>query len=335
MQNEITSPGPLLDASGALLQRGWARRPLLAYDPARVRGRLKEWDYYCVLCDDYGLALTVADLGYVGLVSVVWLDFQARTFKSSDMLRPFTRGRMKLPASSMQGDVAVRWGRRSVRVLRRPGEREIAIDWPRFRGREALEARLVLRSEEADDSLVVATPFAGHPSGFYYNQKVNCLLVEGEVRLGGSLRPFTPESSMGVLDWGRGVWPYSNSWYWGSASGRVDGRRVGWNIGYGFGDLSTHTENIVFIDGVGHKLDRVDFHIDDWLRPWRLSSNNGRLEMDFHPVLDRNADINLGVFRSMQHQVFGHYSGQVVLDDDSALQIERVPGFAEKVVNRW
>ena len=140
---------------------------------------------------------------------------------------------------------------------------------------------------------------------------------------------------MAVLDWGRGVWTYNNTWYWGSASGWVGNQRVGWNIGYGFGDLSTHTENIVFVDGVGHKLDAVTFHIEDWLAPWRFTSNDGRFEMDFAPLVDRNADINLGFARSNQHQVFGHFSGRVLLDDGSTLEVPKLLGFAEKVLNRW
>ncbi len=45
------------------------------------------------------------------------------------------------------------------------------------------------------------------------------------------------------------------------AQGWQDGRRFGLNLGYGFGDTSAASENMVFIDGAAHKLHRVDFGI--------------------------------------------------------------------------
>jgi len=45
--------------------------------------------------------------------------------------------------------------------------------------------------------------------------------------------------------------------------------------------------------------------------------------------------VNALVLRSTQHQVFGRYTGFVVLDGGSRLEIENLLGFAEKVRNRW
>ncbi|TNE86531.1 MAG: DUF2804 domain-containing protein [Deltaproteobacteria bacterium] len=335
MQREIVEAGPLLSPKGVLHTPGWARKPLLAYDRSLARGRLKEWDYYCILREDFGLAVTVADLGYIGFVAVAWLDFENGSFHSSEMMRPFTRGKLALPASSEQGDVEVAWGKRRVHIRREAGERTLTLEWPDFRKGEDLRAEIALTAPETDDGLVVATPFPGHATAFYYNHKQNCLSADGEVQLGEETHHFTPATSMGVLDWGRGVWTWSNTWYWGSASGKVGKKRVGFNLGYGFGDLSTHTENIAFVDGVGHKLDEVQFAFGRYMDPWQCTSNDGRFEMTFTPILDRHADINLLVFRSLQHQVFGTYSGKVVLDDGSTLEVPKLLGFAEKVVNRW
>lgn len=140
----------------------------------------------------------------------------------------------------------------------------------------------------------------------------------------------------------RGVWTYENTWYWGSASGRIDGVPFGFNIGCGFGDTSAATENILFYNGRGHKLEDVMFHIpgetegtERYLDPWRFSSSDGRLELDFVPVLDRSSEISLGILKSRQHQVFGNFSGKAVLDNGRTLDIREFHGFAEKVFNRW
>ena len=69
--------------------------------------------------------------------------------------------------------------------------------------------------------------------------------------------------------------------------------------------------------------------------PWTFSSDDGRFEMDFVPVLDRAACTSAGVIKSDQHQVFGRFSGTAVLDDGTRLDIHDLMGFAEKVENKW
>ena len=144
-----------------------------------------------------------------------------------------------------------------------------------------------------------------------------------------------------MLDWGRGVWTYDNTWFWGSASGLADGVPFGFNIGYGFGDTSAASENVLFYDGKIHKLDRVTFNIpekdgkDDYMSPWTFTSSDGRFEMNFTPVMDRSAKIDLKLICSDQHQVFGRFSGTARLDDGRKIEIKNLMGFAEKVRNKW
>ena len=57
--------------------------------------------------------------------------------------------------------------------------------------------------------------------------------------------------------------------------------------------------------------------------------------MDFQPVLHRQSDANALVIRSDQHQVFGLFRGKAVLDDGTVLEVRDLPGFAEKVYNKW
>ena len=128
MQNEITKPSDLLDDTGALLQRGWARDLLLKYDRAAVRApkfKLKEWDYYCVLAGDHGAAFTVADNGYMGFVAATLFDFTAPRHISKSVMVPFPMGSFTMPASSKEGDVSFKKKGLSLEFLRRPGKRII------------------------------------------------------------------------------------------------------------------------------------------------------------------------------------------------------------------
>ena len=99
---------------------------------------------------------------------------------------------------------------------------------------------------------------------------------------------------------------------------------------------------MVFYDGVAHKLDKVQFCIpkdkngkDDYMSPWKFTSNDGRFEMKFKPILDRYANSDIVVISSKQHQVFGEFSGEIILDTGDKLELKNFLAFAEKVINKW
>ena len=106
MQHEITSAAPLLDASGNLREPGWARSLLPVYCRSQIRApksRIKEWDYYLVTDGHIGIALTIADNGYMGLDSVSFLNFDERWQITKSPMRAFPMGKTGLPETSVLG----------------------------------------------------------------------------------------------------------------------------------------------------------------------------------------------------------------------------------------
>jgi hypothetical protein len=345
MQTEITTPLPLLNAEGHITREGWARQPLWQYDREAVHApkwRIKEWDYFSVLSPDqqFGIALTVADLGYIGMAAICFLDFERGTFHQVDTLSLFPMGETGFPAGSDEG--TVRFGDKKLQVefSYSGGQRVLNFSAPGLvnaQGDKGITGSITLEQPAAMESMNIATSWAENRRAFYYNRKVNCMPAQGGFTIGKREYSFAPQRDMGALDWGRGHWTYKNRWYWGSASGHAQGHALGWNIGYGFTDRSPASENMLFVDGVAHKLAEVSFHMDtsDYTRPWRFTSSDQRFEMTFTPIVDRNSSIHLGVIRSAQHQVFGYYSGTVVLDDGRHITVDRFLGFAEDVLNWW
>ncbi len=342
-QHRITAAGDLHDERGCLQACGYATSPLLRYDRSRIaapKWRIKEWDYYYIGNDSFGLALTIADNGYMSLDSISLMDFEHKWEHTASRMGFMTLGKRGLPASSQHGDIRVQGKGYTLSFLHDGCRRVLFGSMENFCGGKSLAFDLTL-SQPPRDSMVIVLPFAGRPHAFYYNQKINCLRAEGRVIYDGREYLFSPATAFGVLDWGRGVWPYESTWYWGSASGICGGHQLGFNIGGGFGDRSMASENMLFYDGAAHKLDQVDFHIpqknghDDYLSPWRFTSSDGRFEMDFLPILDRAACMNAWLLLSDQHQVFGRYSGRVILDNGAAVSVRNLTGFAEKVHNKW
>ena len=340
MQREITKQQDLLNAEGVIAQPGWAKSPYWKYNHkniATAKLRIKEWDYYCILSDTAGIALTLSDMGYLGFIGISVFDFTKGKEISNSRMAAFPMGKWNMPTSSASGVSKFSDKNITIQFSASGNRRVLNFSWDRFHKGRNLSGNIILTQQKDSDSIVVATPFKENKTAFYYNQKINCLSAQGGFSLGAEKTDFAPQGAFGVLDWGRGVWTYANTWYWGSTSGMVDGTPFGFNIGYGFGNLSTHSENALFYNGKLHKLDRVQFKIPEetYLDPWHFSDNKGRFTMEFIPVLDRSSKTNLVLLQSDQHQVFGRFSGRAVLDDGTILNIRNCMGFAEKVCNRW
>ncbi|MEG1527942.1 MAG: DUF2804 domain-containing protein [Clostridia bacterium] len=335
--------GKLLDENGRLKQAGYATFMAKDYCREDIKAgkmRIKEWDYYIVTNGKIALALTVADNSYMSLASASFLDLTKSSYKTTSEMKFFTFGKLNLPSSINEGDIYYDTKRAKIHFIKEKTRRQLVCVFNEFDKNTRLEANLIL-TDFPKDSMVIATPYAEDKLAFYYNCKINCMKASGYVKVGDTRYDFDEQDSFGTLDWGRGVWTYKNTWYWGSLSCQIDGHKVGFNIGYGFGDTSSASENMIFYDGIAHKTDRLTFNIpkkdnaDDFLSTWTITSNDKRINLNFVPIIDRKDYTNIGILCTNQHQVFGKFSGTLTLDDGQTIQLNDCVGFAEKVYNKW
>ena len=337
--HEVTTVQPLLDAQGELREPGWSRGLVQKYNRADIKApkfRIKEWDYYLVTGKDFAAAFTISDDGYIGLqsVSLLWLG-DGPWEHTETVLNAFPMGKLRLPNDSSYGTTKYSDKRLQMSFEVKYQTRHLKCHFENFKDEKPLDAEIVLEQPPMD-TMVIATPWP-EKHAFYYNQKINCMRASGWVKFDGKKYEFDPKTDFGTLDWGRGVWTYDNTWFWGSGNADVDGNSFGWNIGYGFGDTSAASENILFWNGRAHKLDDIIFNIPEsgYMDKWTFTSSDGRFEMEFEPVLDRTACLDYKVIVSDQHQVFGRMSGKAILDDDTEVCIKDVLCFAEKVHNKY
>lgn len=338
--HEVTTVQRLLNTDGAVREPGWSRQLLQIYDREDIRAnkvRIKEWDYYNVLCDDYAVAFTVADNGYFGLAAADLFEFRGTPHSHSrNTVNLFPMGKLHMPSTSAEGTVRYESRRIFLEFVKSGETRHIACEMPNFLNGETLTADITL-AQPPMDTMVIATPWKEDKKAFYYNQKINCMRADGYVKVGSRRYDFSPDSAFATLDWGRGVWTHNNTWRWGSGNGVVNGKLFGFNIGYGFADTSAASENLLIYDGVGHKLDDIRFHIpkSGYTDPWIITSSDGRFEMDFVPIYDHAMNIDALLLATHSHQVFGRMSGTAVLDGGEKLNIKDLVCFCEKVHNKY
>ena len=344
MQTELTQSGPLLAPEGHLSQVGWSRQPLLDCNLEAAlfylvqpfqRFRIKRWDYYAVFTPRGFFSATIADLGYAGNLFVYVMDFETGELHEEGLVVPFGRG-VQLPRNSTEGDSHFKNGKASLHFSVSANQRKISVAWPEFNGGRGIQADISLTCPPGYESMMIVIPIG--LKRFYYNRKINCLPAEGIIKYGESTEILNPQTCIGSLDWGRGVWEYQSYWNWASTSGFLpDGRPVGLNLGCGFGDLSKAGENALILGNRIHKLETVkfDYSSADYMKPWKFSDPEGRLDLTFTPFKERVAQTNLGIIFSEVHQMFGRYNGKAVADNGEAIQIKDLIGFAEEHHARW
>ncbi len=340
MQREITSPTRLLDQSGNVAQPGYCKKNYYIYRRKDIRApqlRIKEWDFYQISDPRYTVQITFADISMGGAGSFCLFDRATGKKLETAKVSLLTLGRMHLPEDANRPH-SLRVQNKNFLLRADVTEEKRVLHAAGKAGGKDFCCDLTLFVKKDLESLTMAVPFKqnGH---FYLNQKINCMPVRGTVCIENQTIAFDPKTAFGVLDWGRGVWPYHEDWYWGNGSTLLpDGRLFGFEIGWGFGDMSAASENMLFYDGKAHKIGAVSLDYDpgDPMKPWVFHSDDRRFEMTMTPEYDNYTSSRvLGLVGNRCHQVFGKWNGIAVLDDGTVLSIENMTAFCEHSDNRW
>lgn len=328
-EREITQPVALCEPDGWRLNPaavGWSRTPLHRANLAGW-GRTKRWEYWCVQAPDFALAMTVSSIDYLALHSLWFTNFADVEFDDTKIV---PLGTVALPPTSGGAAVGVTSG--SLRIQITP-----SVDGVRLEAQsDRVAADIALQRTAGHESLAVVIPWT--PTRFQYTVKENTLRASGHVTAGGHTYALDPQSSFGVLDHGRGRWPYRTKWNWGSGSGVSDGHLVGLQFGGKWTDGTGMTENALCLDGRLHKLGsdlRWEYDTKDWLRSWRVIDPAGRVDLTFTPRFNRAAQTEVLVIGTSVNQCFGAWSGFVVDDDGTRVDVRDVRGFAEEAHMRW
>jgi hypothetical protein len=339
--NEITEALPVMDELGRPVNFGWARTPLFDYNPpllgSSARTRITEADRYIIFSTTHIISFEVLDgaMGHVG-ISIVSIKDHKRSTQNLESF--FSFGSFELPHSSEKGSIRIRKKKSALDfILMESGARIIKVDFPRFGNHRHLRGEVVLSQPPQAQSIVTVSPWRREKHAFRHFRCSPWFITEGVMQFGTAEIYFTKDRAWGIYEWKREVRPRRDIRYWAAACGMADGRLVGFNVGYGSADSSSGTENAFFLDGEIHKLDQVTFHIPptDWLEEWKFTSNDKRLEMTFTPNQERK-EYRTFLFQSVRcRQVYGTFSGRVILDDGGSFSFWNITGFAERRKTRF
>jgi hypothetical protein len=338
-QTEIKAPIPVLDESGLPNNFGWARNSYFVYEPnlLRVSRRsISESDRYILLSPTHLILFELLDDGYLGYILMSVVSLKDKKRNTQCFMTPFSLGSFNLPRDSDTGSIKIRKKKSFFNFAAMDGGvRIIKVDIPTFSHSRGLMGEVVLTPPDGAESLVTHMPWRGKGNAFCYSRRSPWYFAEGMIQFGGMEIVFTRGNGWGIFDWTRGVRPHTDICFWAAGCGQSSAQQAGFSVGFNSADSAQGTDNAFFLDGKLHKLDQVTFHIPSGRSlPWRFTSNDNRLEMIFSPNQERDENHQMFFYSLKRRQLFGSFSGKVILDDGSDFVFKDLTGMAERRKSR-
>ncbi|MGC0274119.1 DUF2804 domain-containing protein [Pseudactinotalea sp. Z1739] len=333
IEREITERVALCRPDGRLNPEavGWTRKPL--HDTSGIgrgryaRARNKRWEYWNVTTPTHILALTISDISYAGVHEVWLFDRATGEAIGANAMAPFAVD-TTLPGTLGHGPARAHAADLAIAIDEVEGGTRLRAITSRVRF-DVLASR-----PPGHEAMGVVVPWSERL--FQYTVKDVACPAAGRLWVDGVRQEVPEGSSWAVLDHGRGRWPYRMRWNWGAASGIVDGRRIGVQIGAKWTEGTGSTENALVVEGVVHKISEEltwTYHPGNWLAPWRMRGE--RADLTFTPFYDKSSRNCLGVVATEGHQCFGHYTGWMSESTGARVSVDGLTGWAEDVAQRW
>lgn len=288
----------------------------------------KRWHWVGVATSELFVGGAIVQLGYAANAFVYVFDRRER--------RMLAQKSMLVPPQLAEIDDLAAEARAKMRRVRSRMLVEASVKAGRFiselTGGPFVEIWL---REGAPVALTAVCDLGPEGGGIGMTQKTVCMPADGEVRVGK--RVFKVENALAGLDYTHGYLARETRWRWAQAGGRLpDGRLLGLNLVEGHNDGEV-TENGLWIGGELSQPGHARFELDDGdpMKPWRITTDDGRVDLHFHPEGARAEDLDLKVVVSQYVQPVGTFEGIVKDAEGNLVEVSKLPGVVERHRARW
>lgn len=334
MQKELKEKTLLLNKNGELNFKGYATKMNFIYNKEQIKSfplKLKEWNFYQFIKDKFVIQLTIGHVSYMCSVTATLINLDTGEKKEINSMKPFYIPKLDLdPENNSFNDYKSKDFYMSFEV--RDNKRILFFKGSNKKYKN-VEIRLEINNDVNNEKMVIATPFFKRKQ-FYLNYKENYYKAKGYANFDDDMVNFN--NSQGLIDWGRGVWPYKHEWFWGNLTSFIDNVPFGFNIGWGFGDLSNATENMYFYNKKAYKINEliVKRNEKDYLKPWILEDKEKKIYLEFNPIYDNYTENKYIIINTHCNQVFGYFNGYIMVGKEKK-EFSNLLAFIEHAVNKW
>ena len=331
--------GNVLTPDGKLQFSGYLSYPTLKWDPSVIESsfskslRFKKWDFYSIYLKNLTLCVAVADLYYAKNAFVTIYQQNSEPITYEKLIFPHES--VKMSETSLSGITF--YNSSSITFLftnNHENYKQIIVQY------KHIDINLQYRKESDQEGMVYLGPFNSEMTQFFYSHKQYNYKVDGYVKIANE--EYILFQELGMMDWGRGIWPYHGGWIWGSGLGKVGQTEVGLNIGELPKDqvVAGASDDCIILNKTMIKLGVVNFEKEENGENWGFFTVNNEPDSRFGAIKGRfvvektfNKNINFWLIKSKLVQLFGNFEGEVVTKE-SKFKFE-IRGILEVHESRW
>jgi hypothetical protein len=289
----------------------------------------KQFQYFGGMSDTLVFGCALAHLRHMGVAFVYVVDMRTGELFSRSYRSPLGMG-MTLSESPVEGQshfqlpgVDIRMGYQG-----QPRQKTLVV-----RLGDRLEIDVVM-PEAGFEPMSICTRTAY--TGWVYANKTAGLALQGHLRFAGQTYDLASLDAMGHHDYSSGHMRRETYWNWACFSGKSrSGQRIGLNLSCGVNETS-FTENCLWVDGRLIKVNLTRFDVDtkNLMSPWRISSDDGSVDLVFTPLGMHKEVLDLKIIASNFKQLFGRFDG-CIKAEGTDMVIQNVSGFVEDQYVKW
>lgn len=286
MQREITTLCNVFEENGEVMNAGWARTPVFAYNEAQSKssGRHSERDCYFINNGDISLYIAVENFGREFAIKIAVADLKRGGVISDCVVKKLMFSKNELPESGDNGEFFYTDKRIQLQLTNTVDGRILKCDFIDFGNLKNLYFNIFLTKNNGE-SLNELAPFERNRKYFYFKRFVPRFTASGVIRVGGLEYSLNENTARAYLDWTRFSKPRKHNYQRLASDCLIDGKRFSLCLASRVGDNRYGNENCFFYDGKLEKLSQINVkgtpnRID---RPFYFKGGISALDITFKP----------------------------------------------------
>jgi len=342
-QTKITTPGQLILANHSVNGAGHMLSALREFNEqdlsAWQKFRLKKFDYYDVITEDFILTFALADVFIAGEVRLNFFDYNTKEYKTfrktvlPNKVPNLGPGTHNFASKNPEDNVSYKDEDFTIQI------KNIKSDNPDIEIREVfvqcnplnIGLEFYMNKHKEQDIHGAVVPLTSDAKYFFYALKMPNLPAEGALDLNGRVYPIDPNKASSFIDWGRAVFTYNTHWLFLRGQGFAeDGHRFSVSF------------DSFFVNHTMHMLNTMETKFDEnnLMNPFNIGTvgtelKNSQCEMIFAPQYVEKKVVNYVIVHSDMRVVYGKLSGWVTDENNNKYAFEDINAYFEVFKTKW
>ena len=322
LQREITKPCYVFESSGEVMQAGWARRPMFAYNKSRSKSQNHcERDCYFINNGEVSLYISVENYGFEFAVKIAIADLKRGGVIHDCIIKKFNLKKIVLPEAPHKGELLYTDRMIQLQITHSVDSRILKCDFIDFGAIKNLYVNIRLTRQKGD-SLNILAPFERNRKYFYMKSFDPRFRAEGVIRVGGLEYSLKENSCFAYFDSARFYKPRKHNYQRLCCDTVIAGNRVSLNLASRVGDNRYGNENSLFIERSIIKLPQITVKGTTQRegRPFYFTGEDEKIDITFKPFTLSGKPMNAVMDKS--EVIFGRLFGYIDLPGGQRLALD-------------